>query len=144
MLARGVSPELIVQMLATLLAAVAAVAAWWSASASAAAVKHAERDRKVERLKERRTRFESMRAALVRFYDDGSLANLEEARFSMAYGIPLQEGHEFSQSTYFHELVLLINDVPTDREAEEAAERAIREVEREIVRLDEEIAKLEG
>jgi hypothetical protein len=131
-------------MVATLFAAVAAGAAWWSARASAAAVEHAERDRRVERLVERRARFESMRAALIRFSDKDSIPNMEEARFVVHSGIPLREEHEFPQLTRFHEVTLMINEVPTQEEAWEAAERALGEVGGEITRLDQQIAKLES
>lgn len=38
----------------------------------------------------------------------------------------------------------MLNDVPTQEEAQEAAENALGEVEREITRLDQEIARLEA
>lgn len=134
-----------IQAFAASLAAIAAGAAWRSARASARAVQEAQRDRRIERLRERRARFEPMRVALIAFREadvGGRWEKFDEARLAVQTWLPLAEGHDFPQTTY----VLAAIDKQTihSDESREITDNAIGEVEREIMRLEDEIAGLGG
>lgn len=132
--------SVLVQGIAAGLTALAAGAAWRSAKASARAVRETQRDRRLERLVERRARFEAMRVALIRFNEanvSGRMGAFHDARLALQAHLPLLEGHDFPQATYFLEAIGP-HEIHSD-ESREVASNAIGEMEQEIIRLDEAI-----
>ncbi len=65
-----------------------------------------------------------------------------EARLAVQTWLPLAEGHDFPQTTYV--LGAINKETIHSDESREITDNAIAEVEREIMRLDDEIAAQEA